>query len=158
MESQAINLALLVSAILAKRPLILSELARVYPTPEQHRVENPKHDLLHRLKRLWRFLNNDRVDDIAVQTALIPHTIARPGNTRRLAINWTMFDEEPWYPASSLGNAGSAIAWYQQRGWIEQSFKGSKAPSAWRQSRSAVRIGSPGCWSPRLLTIFIIQR
>ena len=85
---------MLVSAILAKRTLILSELARVYPSPEHRRVENPKHDLLHRLKRLWRFVNNDRVNDIAVQAAIIPHTIARLGNPRwlGLAIDWTMFD------------------------------------------------------------------
>ncbi|MGI5837910.1 MAG: transposase [Chloroflexota bacterium] len=92
--SQTINLALLVSAILAKRTLNLSELSRAYPTPEHRRVEDPKHDLLHRLKRLWRFVDNGRVDDIAVQAALIPHTIARLGNPRflGLAIDWTMFD------------------------------------------------------------------
>lgn len=92
--SQTINLALLVSAILAKRTLNLSELARAYPTPEQRRVECPKHDLLHRLKRLSRFLGNDRVDDVAVQTAFIPHTVGRLGNPRwlGLAIDWTMFD------------------------------------------------------------------
>lgn len=92
--SQTINLALLVSAILAKRTRILSELARVYLTPEQRRVEDPKHDLLHRVKRLWGFVGNDRVDDVAVQVALIPHTIARLGHPRwlGLAIDWTMFD------------------------------------------------------------------
>ncbi|MHB0871216.1 MAG: transposase [Chloroflexota bacterium] len=92
--SQTINLALLVSAILAKRTLSLSELARAYPTPEVRRVEAPKHDLLHRLKRLSRFLGNDRVDDIDVQTAFIAHTVGRLGNPRwlGLAIDWTMFD------------------------------------------------------------------
>lgn len=92
--SQTINLALLVSAILAKRTLNLSELARAYPTPNERRVECPKHDLLHRLKRLSRFLGNERVDDVAVQAALIPHTIGRLGNPRwlGLAIDWTMFD------------------------------------------------------------------
>jgi hypothetical protein len=60
--TQATNLALLTSAVLKKRTLCLSELARAYPTPEQRRVEVPKHDLLHRLKRLWRFTNNERVD------------------------------------------------------------------------------------------------
>jgi hypothetical protein len=32
--------------------------------------------LLHRLKRLWRFLDNPRLDPLAVQTAMIPHTLA----------------------------------------------------------------------------------
>ncbi len=92
--TQATNLALLVSAILARRTLCLSELARAYPTPARRRVAAPKHDLLHRLKRLWRFLGNRRVDAVAVQTALIPHTLARLGAPRWLgvAIDWTMFD------------------------------------------------------------------
>ncbi|MHB1161244.1 MAG: transposase [Chloroflexota bacterium] len=298
--SQTINLALLVSAILDRRTFNLSELARAYPTPEERRVEDPKHDLLHRLKRLWRFLGNERVDDVAVQAALIPHTLARLGNPRwlGLAIDWTMFDtvmpsgqrvryqvlriaiprrgralplfqvaydrdslpapksqnrleeeallaviralpkgvrpvilgdrgfaranffaflkahgldyviridkgtcmteadgrrwklgeegtkrgeirwsplvryalhhgrptdllvnvalcwrlpphqarnprhkepKEPWYLASSLGNAGSAVAWYQQRGWIEQSFKDSKS----RFGLAAVQVSVP---------------
>lgn len=55
------NLALLVSAILKKQTLCLSELARAYhPTPEKRRVPAPKHDLLHRVKRLWRFTDNER--------------------------------------------------------------------------------------------------
>lgn len=92
--SQTINLALLVSAILAKRTLCLSELARAYPSAEHRRVDNPKHDLLHRLKRLWRFVDNGRVDDIALQAAMIPHTVAKLGDPRwlGLAIDWTMFD------------------------------------------------------------------
>lgn len=50
--TQATNLALLVSAILKKRTLCLSELDRVYPVPEERRVASPKHCILHRLKRL----------------------------------------------------------------------------------------------------------
>jgi Transposase DDE domain len=92
--TQATNLALLVSAILARRTLCLSDLARVYPTPVTRRVARPKHDLLHRLKRLWRFLDNGRVDAVAVQGALVPEVVARLGYPRRLglAIDWTMFD------------------------------------------------------------------
>jgi hypothetical protein len=60
LPTQATNLALLVSALLAKRSSCLSELARAYPrsAPEQRRVPAPKHDLLYRLKWLWRFLDN----------------------------------------------------------------------------------------------------
>jgi hypothetical protein len=92
--TQQVNLALVVSAILAKRTCCLSELARAYPTPMERRVAMPKHDLLHRLKRLWRFVDNPRIDPLAVQTALIPHTIATLGRPRwvALAIDWTMFD------------------------------------------------------------------
>jgi Transposase DDE domain len=92
--TQATNLALLVSAILKKRTLRLSELARAYPTPQERRVEAPKHDLLHRLKRLWRFTDNERVDALEVQMAFVPHVVARLGHPRLLglAIDWTFFD------------------------------------------------------------------
>lgn len=85
--TQKTNLALLVNAILKNRTLCLSELARAYPTPT-------KHCLLHRLKRLWRFTNNERVDALAVQLAFVPQTVARPGCPQLLgvAIDWTMFD------------------------------------------------------------------
>jgi hypothetical protein len=77
--AQATNLALLTSAILLKKPtLCLSELARAYPTPEERRVSAPKHDLLHRLKRLWRFTDNERVDALTTQAAFVPHLIGRP--------------------------------------------------------------------------------
>lgn len=92
--TQKTNLSLLVSAILKKRTLCLSELARAYPIPKERRVESPKHCLLHRLKRLWRFTDNERVDAQAVQLALIPHTVFRLGRPRwvGLAIDWTFFD------------------------------------------------------------------
>ena len=92
--TQKTNLALLVSAILKKRTLCLSELARAYPTPKERRVAAPKHDLLHRIKRLWRFTDNERVDALEVQMALVPYAVARLGSPRLLglAIDWTMFD------------------------------------------------------------------
>lgn len=94
LPTQKTNLALLVSAILKKRTLCLSELARAYPIPQKRRVPAPKHCLLHRLKRLWRFTNNERVDALAVQTTFVPHTVTRLGCPRLLglAIDWTMFD------------------------------------------------------------------
>jgi hypothetical protein len=92
--TQATNLALVVSALLAKRTCRLSALARAFPTPPARRVAHPKHDLLHRLKRLWRFLDNPRLDPLAVQTAMIPHTLAALAPVRwlGLAIDWTMWD------------------------------------------------------------------
>ncbi len=85
---------LLVSAILKNRTLCLSELARAYPTPSKRRVAVPRHCLLHRIKRIWRFTNNERVDALAVQTAFVAHTVARLGYPRLLGlvIDWTMFD------------------------------------------------------------------
>src|SRR5438045_146383 len=92
--TQAANLALLVSALLARRTCCLSALARAFPTPTARRVAAPKHDLLHRLKRLWRFLDNSRLDPLAVQTAMLPHTLAALAPVRwlGLAIDWTMWD------------------------------------------------------------------
>lgn len=92
--TQLTNLALLVSARLSKRTCCLSALARAFPTPTQRRVVAPKHDLLHRLKRLWRFLANPRLDPLTLQTAMIPHTLASLGRVRwlGLAIDWTMWD------------------------------------------------------------------
>jgi hypothetical protein len=94
LPTQKTNLALLVSAILKKQTLCLSELARAYPTPKERRVDSPKHDLLHRLKRLWRFTDNERVDALQVQLSLVPETIACLSFPRLLglAIDWTMFD------------------------------------------------------------------
>lgn len=46
--TQKTNLALLLSAILIKRSLCLSELARAYPRSKNRRTPAPKHCLLHR--------------------------------------------------------------------------------------------------------------
>ncbi len=100
--TQKTNLALLVSAILKKRTLCLSELARAYPIPEKRRVGAPKHELLHRLKRLWRFTANERVDALEVQLALVSYTIARLGFPRLLglAIDWT-YCSTPFCPPAN---------------------------------------------------------
>src|SRR5512143_2317371 len=80
LATQGVNLALLVRAILIKRSLCQTELARTYPRPFVRQVDNPKHDLLHRLKRLSRFLANDQVDPLQVQIALLPYTLSRLGH------------------------------------------------------------------------------
>lgn len=91
--TQVANLALLVSAILAKRTLRLSELARAYPSPAARRVPAPEHDPLHRLKRPWRFLDNERFDPLAARCAAIPRAVARFGGGRvGPAVDRTMFD------------------------------------------------------------------
>jgi Transposase DDE domain len=46
---------------------------------------------------------------------------------------------DPWYLATSLADAARAVAWYWQRGWIEQSFKDSKG----RFGLAAVQVGCP---------------
>jgi hypothetical protein len=94
LPTQAANLALLVRAILIKRTLCQTELARTFPRPVERQVPHPKHELLHRVKRLSRFLANTRVDPLAVQIALLPYTLARLHPLYRigLCIDWTYFD------------------------------------------------------------------
>ena len=97
LPTQGANLALLVRGILIKRSLCQTELARTFPRPFERQVPNPKHDLLHRLKRLSRFLANEQVDPLKVQIALVPYTLARlsrqtPLQRIGLTIDWTYFD------------------------------------------------------------------
>ena len=62
--------------------------------PDHPSGGGPRHDLLHRLKRLWRLVDNPRIDPVGVQAALVGPTIARLGSPRwlALAIDWTMFN------------------------------------------------------------------
>src|SRR5579884_1860043 len=94
LPTQGVNLALLVRAILIKRSLCQTDLARTFPRPLERRVPHPKHDLLHRVKRLSRFLDNEQVDPRAIQVALLPYTLGRLGRLRRigLCVDWTYFD------------------------------------------------------------------
>lgn len=94
LPTQVANLALLVGAIVQQRTLNLTRLARAFPIPAERRVASPKHELLHRLKRLSRFLSNERVDPAAVQVACIPTILAHLGTPRwvGLLIDWTSFD------------------------------------------------------------------
>ena len=66
-----VNLALLAHGILVRRSLRLTDLARTYPIPTCHKVAHPKHGLLHRVKRLWRFLARPHLDVAAVQQRLV---------------------------------------------------------------------------------------
>jgi hypothetical protein len=66
-----VNLALLAHAIYQRRSLRLTDLARTYPVPAQRKVAQPKHGLLHRVKRLWRFLRHPTLDVAAVQERLV---------------------------------------------------------------------------------------
>ncbi len=48
-------------------------------------------------------------------------------NARRARHPRAIPPDAPWYLATSIGTAKQAVAWYWQRGWIEQSFKDSKS-------------------------------
>ena len=108
-STQAVNLAWLVAALVTQRTLCLTTLARGFPRAGERRRVAPKHELLHRLKRLSRFLSNKRVDPVAVQVALIPTVLARLGTPRQLGLllDWTSFD------ATLLGLTGGGRRLYQ---------------------------------------------
>ena len=69
-KTQLVNLALLAQAIFRRRSLVLTELARAYPVPNERKVDCPKHGLLYRVKRIWRFLANPRLDHEALMLRL----------------------------------------------------------------------------------------
>jgi hypothetical protein len=59
--------------------------------------------------------------------------------------------EEPWYLATSLKDPKSAVSWYWQRGWIEQSFKDAKS----RFGLARVKVGCPERSSRLLMALTI---
>ena len=66
--TRAVNLALLSAAILSRRQLSLSVLAR--PIAASRLTKSRSHR--HCKKRLFRFLSNDRFDPLRAQTSLMP--------------------------------------------------------------------------------------
>jgi len=105
-KTQLVNLALLASAIILRRSLCLSELARAYTTPEKH---------CYRLKRLWRFLDNLKVDFSLIRQRLtiLSYSIeTSPGLFLPLLMDTTYF--EPYAVLSiSIPRGGRAlpVAW-----------------------------------------------
>jgi hypothetical protein len=107
--TQAANLTWLVVALLTKRRLCLTTLAKAFPRPPARRVAAPRHELLHRLKRLSRFLSNEQVEPVALQLAWVPVVLARLGHPRviGLVMDWTVWD------AKLLGLVGGGTRPYQ---------------------------------------------
>lgn len=106
-KTQATNLALLSSSIIARKSLSLSELARAYPGPKRH---------CHRLKRLWRFLENLHVDWSSIRGSLtrLSYSVdTTPGLLLPILVDGTFF--EPYEVLSaSIPRGGRAlpIAWH----------------------------------------------
>ena len=70
--TRQVNLALLSAAILSRRKLSLSVLARALPVS----LSLAHH---HRKKRLFRFLSNDKLDPIHLQTEMMAHILSVAG-------------------------------------------------------------------------------
>jgi hypothetical protein len=69
-KTQLDNLTDLTQALFARKTLCVAHLAREYRPKHKPKVNQPKHVLFHRLKRLRRFLDNPRLDLEAVFTRL----------------------------------------------------------------------------------------
>ncbi len=97
------SLALLSASLLVRRSLSLSELARSYPGPFPHAM---------RKKRLWRFLENDRLDLAALRrrlTYLALHVCGiRPGERVPILVATTYW--EPYAVlVAAVPHAGRAL-------------------------------------------------
>jgi hypothetical protein len=114
-KTQLVNLALLASALFQKRRFLLSELARAYPIPARRKVSKPKHGLVYRVKRLWRFLDNDRLDEDGLMQRLIrlSYSACRtPGTILPILVDLTYFDPFAVLSASiPQGGRALPIAW-----------------------------------------------
>jgi hypothetical protein len=108
-STQAANLSWLLVGLVSKRTLCLTTLAKAFPRAAARRVAAPRHELLHRFKRLSRFLSNEQIDPVALQLAFIPVVLARLGNPRvlGLVVDWTSWDTK------LLGLAGGGTRPYQ---------------------------------------------
>lgn len=94
-KTQLVNLTLLAQAFFHRRSLVLTELARCYPIPSQRKVEHPKHGLLHRVKRVWRFIRNPRLDQEALMlrlTRLSCSVSKSPGLLLPILVDLTYFE------------------------------------------------------------------
>ncbi len=67
-------------------------------------------------------LYHGRARDLEINVALCWQTNARRARHPRYVA-----PPEPWYLATSVSSGTQAVAWYWQRGWIEQNFKDSKS-------------------------------
>lgn len=94
-KTQLANLTLLGQALFQRHSLVLTELARAYPIPPKRKVDRPKHGLLHRVKRLWRFLHNPHLDLEALMlrlTRLSCSVCRSPGLLLPILVDLTYFE------------------------------------------------------------------
>lgn len=114
-KTQLTNLALLSQAIFRRRSLVLADLARSYPMPSQRRLNHPKHGLLHRLKRLWCFLDNPRPDEEVLSQRLLrlSYSVCRtPGVLLPILVDLTYFEPFAVLSASvPRSGRGLPVAW-----------------------------------------------
>ena len=115
-----------------------------------HRCKLGEDGLLPGQQHWWpavRFgLYHDRPRSLTLNIALswrLPRHLARSPRQQT--------PDDPWYLATSLATLQQAVAWYQQRWWIEESFKGSKT----RFRLKYVQVGTPERRSRLLMALTI---
>jgi len=108
---QVRNLARLVAAIHARHSLVISELAREYPSEAG---EGP-HDLRYRVKRIWRFLNNKLLDTSRLMDSLYRLSLSVctvPGDLLPVLFDTTFLEPFALLTASiPAGGRGLPIRW-----------------------------------------------
>ncbi|HZS01214.1 MAG TPA: transposase [Chloroflexota bacterium] len=121
-KTQQASLALLVGALLERPCLCLTELARAYPAPER--------PLRGRLKRLMRFLDNPRLDELALSVRWLKLTYRLgeepPGQPAKLPLLPVLLDTTYFHPFAALvasvpcGGRGLpvALATYHRQGLV----------------------------------------
>jgi hypothetical protein len=115
-KTEMSGLALLTQAIFRRRSLVLTELARAYPIPQQRKVDRPKHGLLHRVKRVWRFVHSSvQWDESALMkrlTILSCSVCRTPGLLLPILVDLTYFDPYAVLSANiPSGGRALPIAW-----------------------------------------------
>jgi hypothetical protein len=120
-QYQRLNLMLTMSAILARRSLILSHLAQHFPSPTQPAGRRVRHVLWHKLKRLRRFLSNPRLTDgmEAVYQRLTYLALAvsdAPGKVVPILVDLTYMQPYAFLVASvNKGGRALPIGWHAFR-------------------------------------------
>jgi hypothetical protein len=118
-KTQLTNLAYAVHAVLERKTLTLSTLARSFPVPTERRCANPRHDLWHRLKRLRRFLANRRlsVADVAQRLTRLALSVSdEPGLRLSVLVDLTYMGPYAYLVASiPKGGRALPINWYAFR-------------------------------------------
>ncbi len=108
---QVRNLALLAHAIYARHSLVITELAREYPSEAG---EGP-HDLRYRVKRIWRFLNNALLDTSRLMDSLYRLSLSVctvPGDLLPVLFDTTFLEPFALLTASiPAGGRGLPIRW-----------------------------------------------
>lgn len=114
-KTQLVNLTLLCQALLCRHSLTLTELARAYPVPDVRRVKSPRHGLLHRVKRLWRFLANPRLgtEEMMRNLTVLSYSVCQsPGMLLPVLVDLTYFRSFAVLSANvPRGGRALPIAW-----------------------------------------------